>query len=479
MRELAHTIFAGLKLSLGMGSKSVKGLRPMAHFWWVFLLGALLSFALQLFQFRDYGVKLRPDGLLADAFLAMLCLGVCTLILHQLRKGYLAFSLACLLLVAQWLPSVAWVIVTDQLGAEGLGLRVFYLMFTAYALWFGIAIFAALGYLKVVATPAYRAAIACMMLALMIWPYLPSFHLTLPRYVNVDDAMLFEDEAAMLPPEPAFDAEGVMYAQREQVERELARIRPSVAGLPELFVVSLAGDGKEDTFLNEAIYAKALFSERFGASQRVLLLANHPDTTRDFPLASLSNLRASLKGLSKKMHPEDVLLLFMTSHGAPGPGHEFALDLLPLPLNQINPKLLAGALKASAIEHQWVVVSACYSGGYLDALATEHRIVMTAARADRTSFGCGNTQDLTYFGKAFLLDALNQHGDLLKAFQVAQDAITAREKTDGFEPSMPQIRIGEKARTHLLTWKKSFEPGDPVPFFARSWERPADGNALK
>jgi hypothetical protein len=172
------------------------------------------------------------------------------------------------------------------------------------------------------------------------------------------------------------------------------------------------------------------------------------------------------------MHSEDVLLLFMTSHGAPGPGHEFELDLMPMPLNQINPKLLAGALKASAIKHQWVIVSACYSGGYLDALANEHRIVMTAARADRTSFGCGNTQDLTYFGKAFLLDALNQQGDLLKAFQVAQDAITAREKADGFEPSLPQIRIGEKARTHLLDWKKTFEPGDPVPFFARSWEKP-------
>jgi hypothetical protein len=57
-------------------------------------------------------------------------------------------------------------------------------------------------------------------------------------------------------------------------------------------VISLAGDGKEDTFLNEAMYAKELFSGRFGSAQRVLLLANHPETTSDFPLASLSNLRA-------------------------------------------------------------------------------------------------------------------------------------------------------------------------------------------
>jgi hypothetical protein len=469
--EFLHTVRAGLMLCLGLTPQSVKALRPMSHFWWTLLCGALLSISLQLFQFRHVPTEISSDGLMADGFFALLTLGVCVLVLHRFKKAHLAFSCASLLLIAQWLPATVWTLVYDQwsatLNAPAQASFNFLLMLSIYTLWFLVSTATALKFLQILPKRSYQFALAVVMVALMVWPYLPQFGINPPRYVAMSHAGLLEDEALLLPPKPSFDAEALMYAQREMTERALGNIKTGTAGTPELFVIALAGDGKEDTFLNEAMYAKSLFSKRFGAGQRVLVLANHPETTKELPLATLTNLRASLKGVAKKMQPEDVLLLFMTSHGAPPPSHEFELDLMPLPLNQIDPKQLSAALSASGIQHQWVVVSACYSGGYLDVLASEDRIVMTAARADRPSFGCGNTQDMTYFGKAFLLDALNQQDDLLKAFQVAQAAITEREKKDGFEPSLPQIRIGENARAHLLEWKKSFEPGDPVPFFAR------------
>ena len=75
-----------------------------------------------------------------------------------------------------------------------------------------------------------------------------------------------------------------------------------------------------------------------------------------------------------------------------------------------RPDDLADALKTNpGIRWKVVVVNACYSGGFVDALRDDSTLVITSARADRTSFGCGADSDITYFGKAFLAEALNQH----------------------------------------------------------------------
>jgi hypothetical protein len=469
LRYFFDTIRASFLLSICVQPRTIKPLRPMAHFWWALLCGAVLAIALQLFQFRQFPIRVTPDGLMADAFFATLTLGVCVLMLSRFKKTHLAFSLATFLLIAQWLPAVLWTFAYDRwqahFNALGQAQPFFMAMLGGYTFWFLLTCFSTLKFFQLLSKRVHRLALAVVMVSLMVWPYLPQSQINLPRYVAINSLDLLPDEADMQPPKPQFDAEALMYAQHDMLHKALEQIKIGDAGTPELFVIAVAGDGKEDTFLNEAVYVRSLFSARFGARQRVLVLANHPETTAELPLASLTNLRAGLRGVAKKMQPEDALLLFMTSHGAPPPSHEFELGLMPLPLNQVNPKQLSAALAASGIARQWVIVSACYSGGYLDALANENRIVMTAARADRPSFGCGNTQDMTFFGQAFLRDALNQQDDLLKAFQVAQTAITAREKKEGFEPSLPQIRIGENARKHLLEWKKSFEPGDPVPFF--------------
>jgi hypothetical protein len=49
-----------------------------------------------------------------------------------------------------------------------------------------------------------------------------------------------------------------------------------------------------------------------------------------------------------------------------------------------------------------VVVSACYSGIFVPALQTDNRMVLTAARPDRTSFGCGEANVYTFFDQCFL-----------------------------------------------------------------------------
>ena len=84
---------------------------------------------------------------------------------------------------------------------------------------------------------------------------------------------------------------------------------------------------------------------------------------------------------------------------------------------------LARLLEPLAERNLVIVISACYSGGFIDALKDERTLVMTAARADRTSFGCSDDSDFTYFGRALFAEALLQTYPNLKAVAATLRAV--------------------------------------------------------
>ena len=86
-----------------------------------------------------------------------------------------------------------------------------------------------------------------------------------------------------------------------------------------------------------------------------------------------------------------------------------------------------------------IVISACYSGGYIAPLKDDRTLIMTAARPDRVSFGCSEEADFTYFGDALFAEALNQTDDLKQAFELARASVAERERREGFEASEPQL----------------------------------------
>jgi hypothetical protein len=89
-----------------------------------------------------------------------------------------------------------------------------------------------------------------------------------------------------------------------------------------------------------------------------------------------------------------------------------------------------------------VVVSACYAGGFVEPLRDEHTLVMTAAAADRRSFGCSNEAELTYFGRALFADELAGRFSFAEAFHAARRRIEVREVEEGRTPSQPQMAMG-------------------------------------
>ncbi len=264
-------------------------------------------------------------------------------------------------------------------------------------------------------------------------------------------------------PKNAPTPEQVLYAQPDLLDKAIAQLEPRAPGKVNLYAVAFAGDGSENVFRNEAEYFQRLFSKRFDAAGHVIVLENNPASLTMRPLADWSNLESALDAIAKKMDPsQDVLLLYLTTHGSED--HTLLVDMDPLPLDQIGASDLPNILAEHPFKYKVVVVNACYSGGFIPPLRDSGTMVITAARSDRSSFGCGEQSQLTWFGHAFLVDALNRDVDFSQAFKDARAEVAQWEKRDRYTPSEPQMSAGSAITAQLARWRSGFTPGPPVPF---------------
>src|SRR5206468_1411583 len=150
---------------------------------------------------------------------------------------------------------------------------------------------------------------------------------------------------------------------------------------------------------------------------------------------------------------EDIFFLYLTSHGS----HDgrFTLEFPPLRLNDLTAPELRKMLDEAAIRNRVIVVSACYSGSFVDALRDDDSLILTASAKDRNSFGCSNEADFTYFGKAYFDEALRTSDSFIEAFDIAAPVIAAREKKDDYTPSDPQRYVGPNIAARLAAWREA------------------------
>ena len=243
------------------------------------------------------------------------------------------------------------------------------------------------------------------------------------------------------------DAESLLFEQAARIDRALAAIGETSAS-PQAFFLGFAGVGEQKVFAQEIGLASRVLSERYGMNDRRLSLINDERDLEGAPLASVSGLKYALRGLAARMNLDrDVLFLSISSHGAQDPA--IAVSNSQLPLNDLTEEDLAEALSDSAIKWRVIIISACYAGGFIDSLKNPQTIVITAAAADRTSFGCSNDRDLTYFGEAFYRDALPDARSLRDAFEKARSAIALRERREHVDPSKPQAYFGAELEAKL------------------------------
>ncbi|MBS3187147.1 MULTISPECIES: C13 family peptidase [unclassified Pseudomonas] len=255
------------------------------------------------------------------------------------------------------------------------------------------------------------------------------------------------DQKGKLLPDPLDLA---LLNQGRLLDEALARV-PRSAPPVQLYSLVVAGDGQQSVFLREADYVSNMLNVRFGARGQVTLV-NHRDQMTTRPMATRENLSRAARTLAERSGPEDLIFIYLTSHGSQD--HQLVLDQPRLQLADLSADELASALAPLKDRDKIIVISACYSGGYIPPLKDDRTLIMTAARADRVSFGCSEEADFTYFGDALFAEALNQTDDLKQAFELARASVAERERREGFEASEPQIWAPTAVLAHWQQLRK-------------------------
>ncbi len=259
------------------------------------------------------------------------------------------------------------------------------------------------------------------------------------RWFSVDELYVFPDTWA--DDYTPVDVEALYAAQDRLMGEQVASLAPQVRGEPDVFALALGGTAGQSVFLTEVESVSGILDAQYGSGARTLKLANSEDHPTRYPLANRANLARALTEIGTRQGPEDLAFLFLASHG----GEDvFSLEFYEAGTKNLTAAEFAQMLDDSGIGPAVIVVSACHSGSFIDDIAAPDRLVITAARADRTSFGCRDGAEWTEFGESFFDRALRADPDPRKAFPVAAEDVARKEAADQLTPSLPQIAEGAK-----------------------------------
>ena len=253
-------------------------------------------------------------------------------------------------------------------------------------------------------------------------------------------------------------------AQQALWTSKVNALSPQRDGITDVYALVFAPYATEDVFKRESTLVADILSQRFDAQGRVLHLLNHGATSPSHLWATPQNAERAIQALAERMDKDnDVLVVYLTSHG--GSDFKLAASHWPLDVEPLTPQLLRAALDKAGIRNRVIAVSACYSGGWVAPLANDNTLVMTAADATHTSYGCGRLSELTYFGRAMFDEQLRKTRSFEQAFANAVPLIKQREidagKDDGF--SNPQISVGAGIAPLLKSLEQRLEALPPSP----------------
>lgn len=205
--------------------------------------------------------------------------------------------------------------------------------------------------------------------------------------------------------------------------------------------VLVAGDNAQPVFDN-AVKAMNLWLNGHGVAETDIHRLAASARRRDPAVepATLDSVLGRIAGLHNR--PGDGCFVFITSHGGHNLGIYLSRDDEILRPNALAKALNAGCGAAPTV----VVISGCYSGSFAHgAMAAPNRIILTAARADRPSFGCAAERTYTVYDSC-LLGALPHARTWRSVFAETKACVRTREHELAATPSYPQASFGVEMR---------------------------------
>ena len=171
------------------------------------------------------------------------------------------------------------------------------------------------------------------------------------------------------------------------------------------------------------------------------------------PPADQATLQAlALSFTQLNIRPEqDACLFYVSSHGKQGDG----VYMKRVHDGQLTPAQLNTALNWTCGTAPTVVmVSACYSGQFIQPLHADNRIIMTAASAQRPSFGCSEAQEYTFWDGC-VIDHFERSSTWENLYANVKQCIAQKEQQLGYPASQPQAYFGKNMRGLTLDFSAS------------------------
>lgn len=241
--------------------------------------------------------------------------------------------------------------------------------------------------------------------------------------------------------------------QAKLLDKHLGALKKNRPDITDLYFIGIAPYSTEDVFMNEIIYVRNLFDRKFETSGRSLLLINNRKTSELYPAATVANMEKAFRKLGTLIDSEeDMVVLFITSHGDKGKGIRLkskGIDTISLSRKYLDANTIRLFLDNNNIHWRVIILSACFSGGLVKTLENEHTLLITSASSENPSFGCGHDGNFTQFGETFFRKNLSSNPDFITAFNSAEMTIRRLEKELDISASNPEIHIGEKIRPLL------------------------------
>ena len=381
---------------------------------------------------------------------------VATLFALLLAQQLLLSALLGLLYVSAvfWVPMSTSVDIDALLGNVWLVLAL---------LWFALAALVLLWREAPRRVTVRAAVVAYAVLSAVLQVAAPEAPFWVDRADLVADAIAQTDHDSATPesdsgPAPLALSQEMIEAQARTLPAALDALVPGRPGVVELYAITFAPYADEDVFSNEATLVTELMRSRFDAPQRVVQLQNHARSVVELPWATPLNLHRTIQRMAAVMNrDEDILFIHLTSHGARD--GQLAASFDPLEVDSVTPQQLNTWLTEAGVRYRVISISACFSGSWIAPLSGPGALVMTAADADHTSYGCGSLSPLTFFGRAMYDEQLRHTHSFEAAFAAVRPVIAQREKeagkTDGY--SNPQIAVGAAIRAPLASLQQRLD----------------------
>ncbi len=165
--------------------------------------------------------------------------------------------------------------------------------------------------------------------------------------------------------------------------------------------------------------------------------------TLRYPFANPQTLHGSLLHITEHARADDIVVLFISSHGS---RRALSVNAAQKDYPPLTAARLFAELAPLGDRPTVVILSACFSGSFIPALQRDTHIVLTAASADRASFGCAVHDRNTFFIEELLANDFDASRSLVQLMFHAKSRIELREDRLGLPHSEPQLSVGRRVQ---------------------------------